>query len=84
MPASTRYQDAPLLISDLNDHLEEAGASTCAMRNPDLDSGYAKTIPNQGAAVYEFDDGTPLYVLIVSPRHHPIDSAIQSDPRVCT
>lgn len=59
------YRDARLLISHLNDHLEEAGAPTCAMRNPDLDSGYAETIPNKGAAVCEFDDGSPLYVLIV-------------------
>jgi hypothetical protein len=59
------YQDAPLLIRDLNHHLEQAGVPTCAMRNPGLDSGYAETIPNQGAAVCEFDDGTPLYVLIV-------------------
>jgi hypothetical protein len=59
------YQDARLLISDLNDHLEEAGAPTCAMRNPDLQTGYAETVPNQGAAVCEFNEGTPLYALIV-------------------
>jgi hypothetical protein len=59
------YQDARHLISDLNDDLEAAGAPTCAMRNPDLESGYAETIPNRGAAVCEFEDGTPLYVLIV-------------------
>jgi hypothetical protein len=69
------YQDARLLISDLNDHLEKAGAPTCTIRNPDLESGYAETIPNQAAAVCEFSDRTPLYVLIVENgketyKHH--------------
>ena len=59
------YQDAALLIGDLNDFLERAGAPRCTMRNADLQTGYAETVPNQGAAVCEFDDGTPLYVLIV-------------------
>jgi hypothetical protein len=59
------YQDAELLIHDLNDHLRRAGVSECAMKNPDLETGYAERIPNEGASVCEFNDGTPLYVLIV-------------------
>lgn len=62
------YQDAEHLISDLNNHLRKAGVSECAMKNPDLQTGYAKRIPNEGAAVCEFNDGTPLFVLIVPNR----------------
>jgi hypothetical protein len=59
------YQDARLLVSDLNEHLKRADAPTCTMKNPDVQTGYAARIPNQGAAVCEFNDGTPLFVLIV-------------------
>lgn len=57
--------DAVLLINDLNEQLEKADAPQCAMKNPDLQTGYAARIPNQGAAVCEFNNGTPLFVLIV-------------------
>ncbi len=35
------------------------------MKNPDIRTGYAENISNQGAAVCKFSDGTPLFVLIV-------------------
>jgi hypothetical protein len=58
--------DAVRLMSDLNEHLDEAGAPRCAMKNRDLETGYAATIPNQGAAVCRFPDGSPLFVLSVA------------------
>jgi|AntDryMetagUQ889_1029465.scaffolds.fasta_scaffold13320_1 hypothetical protein len=60
------YQDARLFVNDLNERLQLIDASKCTMKDPDLQSAYAKKIPNEGAAVCRFSDGTPLYVLIVT------------------
>jgi hypothetical protein len=59
------YEDPAALVDDLNEHLSKAGVSECAMKDPDLQTSYAARIPNAGAAVCEFDNGAPLYVLIV-------------------
>ncbi len=59
------YQDPLLLVSELNEQLRKAGAPGCSMKTPNLKTGYARKIPNQGAAVCKFSDGIPLFVLIV-------------------
>lgn len=64
-PSPQSYDDPTLLVEDLNQHLELAGVPPCIMKDPDLDRGYAKTVPNRGAALCRFTDGTTLFILIV-------------------
>jgi hypothetical protein len=56
------FQDAELLIHDLNDHLRSS--LRCDIHQPDL-TGYAERIPNQDAAGCRFKNRVPMVVLIV-------------------